>query len=488
MFSQCDTEFNLDRHIISFLQDSPFFAELSRHVRKVPSNDLPTAGVAFDPEHDDLTLYWNPLFFGGGKRPLILANVKTGEVTEETEEVPALSDREVRGVLLHEFYHLVFCHLTNRRPVDRSVAKLWNVATDLAINSIILGLDTGGSASSTALGELPEGCLVPGRFPAPVGSKLTPEQKAARPLGQLIEKFPPMKSSEWYFEQLREKAEEERAKGCPQHGKGDKGKGKGEGGEHGEGDGDGECTCGDGDLDSFDSHEGWDGVPEEMRELVASKVASIVEKAVRHADSQANGWGNMPAELRESIRRSVTSVVDWRAVLRQFVGSLERGGRTSSIKRINRRYPYVHPGTKRAYSAKLLIAIDMSGSVSNEMLVEFFGELAGLTKRASVTVLPFDCSVDERDAFEWKRGATVQPRRVRGGGTDFECVNRFANDPRNRGRWDGVLVLTDGEAPAPSASRIRRGWVLARGTKLTFNTTEMVVALGDTGRKAGAWR
>lgn len=481
MFSQATTEFNLDRHVISFLQDSPFFAELSRHVRKVPSNDLPTAGVAYDPDFDDMTLYWNPTFFGGGERKVITANLKTGDVAETTERVEPLTERQVRGVLLHEFYHLVFCHLTTRRPVDKGTAKLWNVATDLAINSIILGLDARGPDRST-LGDLPDGCLVPGVFPAAKGENLTPEQKAARPMANLIANFPPMKSSEWYFEQLREKAEEERSKGCPKHGKGEKGKG----GEPGEGDG--ECTCGEGDLDSFDSHDGWDGVPDETREMIANKVANIVEKAVRHADQQANGWGNMPAELREGIRRSVTSVVDWRNVLRQFVGSLERGGKTSSIKRINKRYPYVHPGTKRAYSAKLLVAIDMSGSVSNDMLVEFFGELTGLTKRASVTVLPFDCSVDPKDAFEWKRGATVQPRRVRGGGTDFECVNRFANDPKNRGRWDGVLVLTDGQAPAPSASRVKRGWVLAKGTRLAFSTKEMVVKLGDTGRKEGAWR
>ena len=50
MFSTSDTDYNIDRHLISFLQDAPYFAELSRYIRKVPTTDLPTAGVAFDQE------------------------------------------------------------------------------------------------------------------------------------------------------------------------------------------------------------------------------------------------------------------------------------------------------------------------------------------------------------------------------------------------------------------------------------------------------
>ncbi|NDD63646.1 MAG: hypothetical protein EBZ36_06685, partial [Acidobacteria bacterium] len=101
-----------------------------------------------------------------------------------------------------------------------------------------------------------------------------------------------------------------------------------------------------GDMDSFDDHGGWDDIPEEMRDMVAGKVSAAVEKAVKHADGQANGWGNVPAELRDAIRASVTNIVDWRSVLRQFVGALARGERSTTIKRINKRYPYIHPGVK----------------------------------------------------------------------------------------------------------------------------------------------
>ena len=491
MFSPCETDFNLDRHIISFLQDNPFFAELSRHIRKVPTRDLPTAGVAFDQQFDDLTLYWNPTFFGGGEEKHIVVNTETGDVKEEIVTVPPMTDAEVRGVLLHEFYHLVFCHLSGRR---KTPPKMWNVATDLAINSIIT---EGGKQGNKTTVSLPDGCLLPGVFPAPKGKKLTEEQKAAMPISALIASLPHDQSSEWYFEKLKDKADEVRkkGKGCPVHGKGESpgegGQGeKEEGGNHEHGPSEDECTCGDGmgDLDSFDDHGGRDQVPEEMRDLVEGKIKAIVEKATKHADSQANGWGNIPADLREEIRKSVARVVDWRSVLRQFVGQCVRGGRSASIKRINKRYPYIHPGVKRGYEAKLLIAIDMSGSVDNAQLATFFGELESLTKRATVDILPFDCTADEKDLYTWRRGTKVEGKRVRGGGTDFNAPTRIANDPRNRGRWDGMLILTDGECERPGPSRVKRGWVVSSGHKLMFPTEEMAITLDSNPVKTGAWR
>ena len=264
-----------------------------------------------------------------------------------------------------------------------------------------------------------------------------------------------------------------------------------------QGDGDGDGDPGDPNgggngkrivIGSMDDHKGWDGVPDEMREYIEGKIRSIVEKAVENADKQANGWGSIPSEIASEIRKSVSTVVNWRSVLRQFVGSLVRGERTSSIKRINRRYPYIHPGVKRGYTARLLIAIDQSGSVSDSMLQSFVAELSTLTKRISVDILPFDCDAREKDIFEWRKGAQPKVKRIRSGGTDFNAPTKIVNDPKNRGRWDGVLICTDGEAPAPVGSRVKRGWVLGAGQKLYFTSDELQVFIDESKPMQGAWR
>lgn len=449
MYNRCDTEFNLERHLIVFLQESPFYAELSRHIRKTPTKGLPTAGVTFNKETDELVLLWNPDFFEG------------------------LSNSEIKGVLLHEFNHLIFGHLADRR---REPHRTWNIATDLAINSLIY-------ASMGAKSEdrpLPKEGLVPGQRPLmdpEMLAKAPPDQRAAyEQFADLIASFPTLQTSEWYHFKLLEEAKKNG---------GDDEKSKSMRQLLGTEPGDIEIIIGG---DSMDDHSGWDKIPEEMRPYVEGRIKAVLEKAVNHADGQANGWGNMPASMQAEIRRSVSNIINWRSVLRQFVGSLTRGERSTSIKRINRRYPYIHPGVKRGYTARLAIAIDQSGSVDDGQLNAFFAELSSLTKRTTVDIIPFDCQLDPKDIFEWKKGTNPKLQRVRGGGTDFNAPTRWVNDAKNRGKWDGLLILTDGEAPSPEASRVKRGWVLSKDHKLIFDTTELQVFMDDSVPMTGAWR
>ena len=457
-----DSDFNLSRHLIPFLQDCPFYAEISRHIQKRFTIDMPTLGVTYDKKADEMVLYTNPYFVGGGT----YKDKKGEDVVEE-----GLSDWEIRGCLTHEFDHLVFGHLAARL---RDPARDWNVGADCAINSLIVA--NAGQPRNVEPGKtarpLPRIGLIPGQRPYvdPVKfAKLTPEQQARTVhLQNLIEKFPVLKSSEFYFNKLQE----DRAKNPDMYPK----PGEEPNFEIGEG------------VGSMDDHGGWGEVTDEMREYIEGKVKSIVEKAVRHADSQTDGWGTIPQDIREEIRRSVSTVVNWRNVLRQFVGTLVRGNRTTSIKRINRRYPYIHPGVKRSYTAKLLIAIDESGSVNDTMLEMFFAELESLTKKIDVTLLHFDCSCNVKDLYEWKKGTRPKLNRIKSGGTNFDAPTRLANDPKNRGRWDGMMIMTDGCAEAPGPSRIKRGWILGQGCKLNFQSDEIQVFLTKDQPLTGAWR
>lgn len=431
---RCETEFNLDRHIITFLNTNAFYAELSRRIYKYPTRAIPTAAVVYHKETDDIALVWNPEFF------------------------ESMTHDEIMGVLKHEFMHLIFGHLNERR---KEPPKMWNVATDLAINSLIV--EECGEKS------LPSCVLLPGKFPSVDGENLSEEQKAAMPVAMKIASMPRLKASEWYFNELQELADK-----LPKKGQGEKGDGQGGG------------APGDIDLDSFDSHDGWDDIPEDMREYIEHKIKNMVEKAVNVADQSSTGWGNIPQDLRSEIRRSVSNIIPWPKVLKQFLGTLLPGDRTSSIKRINKRYPYIHPGIKRGRVAKLLIAIDQSGSVDNQMLESFFGVLSSLSKLVDIDILPFDYTPGE--VFKWKKGTSPTLERTKAGGTSFDAPMSVINDPCNRGKWDGMLIVTDGECSAPQASRIKRGWVIGAGHKLMFNTDELLIEMTNAAEVKGSWR
>lgn len=457
-----DHPYNFSRHLIPFMQDCPFYAEISRHLQKRYTDSMPTAAVSFDAKSDELILWVNPYFMGGG-------TYKTPKGEEVAED--GLTNWETRGVITHEFDHLVFGHLGERR---RDPANTDNVAKDLAINSLINKRQ--GQPRDLQPGEvarcLPRLALVPGVRPWVDPKKLavmTPEhKKALEHFSDLIEKFPPDKASEWYFHKLIE----DQQKNPNKYPKNEKG----------------EIQI---VLDSMDDHSGWDDEEEidpQLQEYIEGKIKSVIEKAVRHADSQSDGWGNIPAELREEIRRSISTIVNWRAVLRQFVGSIVRGHRSTTIKRINRRFPYIHPGVKRGYVAKLIIAVDESGSVGDDMLNMFFGELDSLTRKVDITLLHFDSYTSVKDMYEWRKGTRPKLNRVRSGGTNFDAPTNFVNDPKNRGRWDGMLIMTDGQAPAPGPSRIKRGWVLGKGCQLAFPSEETQIFLSNDASVKGAWR
>ncbi|PIV20749.1 MAG: hypothetical protein COS40_10890, partial [Deltaproteobacteria bacterium CG03_land_8_20_14_0_80_45_14] len=119
---------------------------------------------------------------------------------------------------------------------------------------------------------------------------------------------------------------------------------------------------------------------------------------------------------------------DWRKVLRWFIKVSQRAEKTSTVRKLNRRYPYIHPGRKVTRTSKIAVAIDESGSVSNEMLAKFFGELNGLAQTVEFTLVPFDTSVN-KDAVEvWKKGKLRLGRRTRCGGTNFNAPTEWVNE------------------------------------------------------------
>jgi predicted metal-dependent peptidase len=501
-------DFNIEPHVLGFIFETAFYAEISRRVEKVSTMQIPTAAVTWSKERDCLTMLYNPVFFA------------------------SLTALQVRGVIKHEFDHLIFGHLAERRKTPH---KLWNLATDAAINSLIYEwakLDVRKIVKdpyNPSIEPLPEFAILPGRAPVNRdGKKMTAEEKAAAPLAAIIEAAPPLLSSEEYMtlfqQELAKHPQSGQCNTCKGSGKvpkkkGDPGAGSpsdkgektpggdqpddsGEGGDQpGEGcghnhDEDGEEVCpdcdgsgqnaGGGGIGPMDDHNPWDEIDEDMREYVENRIRQILEDASNVADQTSTGWGNIPAHMVAALRKYLSRKVHWKSVLRQFIGTVLPGDRTTSIKRINRRYPYVHPGVKRSRRPGLLIPIDMSGSVSNELLSLFFAELGILAQNCDIDILPFDCACDEKEIYRWRKGQQLAPKRTRSGGTDFNAPTDLVN--KYPGRWDGLLILTDGCAPAPGPCKVRRGWVLGPNDKLYFDSSELQVFVDNQRPMKGAWR
>ena len=418
--NECKPEFNLNMHVHRLLQDEPFFAALSRRVNKQASRAIPTAGVCVNPETYHFEMIYNPDFF------------------------VEMSEKHVKGVLIHEFYHLVFEHVTSRKP-EGVPHLMWNVAADLSINCLI-GKD-----------NLPESCCYPGE-------------------GQ-FEKYPSGKTAEYYLKMLQndEQFKKEGGEGC-----------KGEGDSDGSGEGSGsagdesgnEPGSGKGNAlgdSQFDSHEGWGEVSEEAKQIAQERIKDMIKKASDETNAQSRGWGSVSSQVKKDIMERLKTRVNWKKVLRAFIGNAQRADRTSSIKRINRRFPYIHPGRKVNRMANIAISIDQSGSVSDAELNAFFNELNKLADLATFTVIPFDSKVAEDKVYVWKKGEKRKWKRVLYGGTDFDAPTAYVN----KRSFDGHIVLTDLYAPKPKASRCRRMWMASKRNvdNAYFKTNERIIAI-----------
>ncbi len=393
--------FDLRDHLHRLLKQEPFFGAFSRRVEKAASDSIPTAAMVYSRETQSFTMLYNPDFF------------------------ESLPDEHKVGVIKHEFYHLIFKHLTDRLPFDPvkepHKSKAWNIAADLAINTHIAD-------------ELPEFACVPER-------------------GQ-FEDYAMGCTAEAYFNMLMLDKESE--------------KGPYEPSEDGE----------PGEPDTLDDHSSWgdigdpDGLDSQMAQ---EKLKEMTKDAVEASDTNARGWGSVPHSVRQEIRKSIVPTISPESVLRYFIKTSAKSNRTSTIRRVNPRYPYIHPGRRAKRVANIAISIDQSGSVNDQMLQTFFAFLNKFANIATFTVVPFDSTVCEEAIYIWKKGETRKWHRVRYGGTDFNAPTSWVNK-RN---FDGHIIITDMQAPKPIASKCQRLWITDSHNKRYkwFQTNEKVLAI-----------
>ena len=404
--------FSLNTHTARLLMQEPFFAALSRRIDKTPTDTIPTAGVRVNPERQQFELLYNPAFMG------------------------ALSDEHKLGVLMHEFYHIIFEHVTKRMP-DDGLRRIDNIAMDLAINGL-----------PEMVGKLP--CNAePG---PPTGSAGEP-MKACIPGEGMFADLPSGMTYEWYLEALKKMGEDDKKS-------------------------DGEPGNGDGDpfegTDSFDDHGQFGECEGTAQEIAKERLKEAVEKAAEEAE-KARNWGSVSSSVRKDILERVQTHVDWRKVMRYFIKTSQRADRRSTPRRINRRFPRIHPGKRVRRHARIAISIDQSGSVDDRMLAAFFSELNELAEIAEFTVIPFDCNVAEDKVYVWKRGQTRKWERVLYGGTCFNAPTKYVNAEG----FDGHIILTDLCAPKPIASNCQRMWMTTKAyaQRPYFQTNERVIAI-----------
>lgn len=390
---------------IQLMLNEPFYGHFFTSIIKDVDNEK-TESVALSPARFDML------------KLVINENYWKDELTQPNPE----QSKQLRyGAIKHQILHLVLKHIL--RVQDFGDKQLFGIAADLATNQYINP------------------------------NQLTPDAIS-------IENFPDFEletqqSLDYYYHKLKEKADEIGAEGA---GEGD-GEEECEDCESGGGEGEDENLnpsqkklkelLADAKNKQLEQHKNWEQIAK-MSMAERKLLEAIINEAISSTMNRIKnkGYGTLPGDLQsyiDGLLESMKPTVNWRRVLRIFAATSARTYIKNTIQKASKRYGTT-PGIKLKHRQRLMVAVDTSGSVSDEDLKEFFSEIYHIWKQgAEIHIV--ECDTQIAKAYNYKG---VPPQAVHGrGGTDFNPPIEYAN---NEFRPDGLVYFTDGGAPAPEIS------------------------------------
>ena len=293
--------------------------------------------------------------------------------------VNKLKPKEAEFGFAHEVLHNVFDHMGRR---DHRDPQLSNIAADYATNQIL---------KDEKIGEVPS----------------------------FMKIFQDNKYRGWSYEQIYEELESKAIKiDFSQLGELLD--------EHLDGEGDDS----DGDGEDGDK-EGKGGRPKLTAEEKKAIKDEIKEAMV--AAAQAAGAGKIPAGVQRLIQTFTEPKMDWRQLLRMNIQSIIKSN--FSFQRPNRKSQHcgaILPGMMNEETIDVSVAIDMSGSISDDMAKDFISEVKGIMDEYvdfKLDLWCFDTNVYNYAKFTGDTADEIMSYKVKGGGgTDFEANWQFMKD------------------------------------------------------------
>ncbi len=212
--------------------------------------------------------------------------------------------------------------------------------------------------------------------------------------------------------------------------------------------------------DCLGQHDLWWDEIGKMSAAERKILEGYINDVLKNTVNRVKNRSALPAGLQQYIDLTLKSLepqVNWRRVLRIFSANSSRTYLKNTIRRPSKRYGTT-PGIKVKNRQKLLVAIDTSGSVNNEELKVFFGELYHIWRQgAEIFVVECDAAIHNKYFY---RG--TPPNHISGrGGTDFNAPIEYANTEYHP---DAIVYFTDGYAPVPHIkNRAPMLWMITSG-------------------------
>ena len=204
-----------------------------------------------------------------------------------------------------------------------------------------------------------------------------------------------------------------------------------------------ESSGGQGGNDGDD--DGQQGTSDKHRDLAELwDEDELTVQMINEVISTTKSWGSLGGNFAELLQASLKAKINWRNIFAGFRASIISSKRKLTRMKPNRRTGFDNMGSVRRFDTKLLVAVDVSGSISTESLKYFYGVINSAFRYGfeSIDVIQFDCGV--RAVHNLKK--VIKDVAIVGrGGTSFQEPVDYAHE----NGYDGLVILTDGYAPEP---------------------------------------
>ncbi|OQX99613.1 MAG: hypothetical protein B6I24_02145 [Bacteroidetes bacterium 4572_128] len=212
-------------------------------------------------------------------------------------------------------------------------------------------------------------------------------------------------------------------------------------------------------------------------EFISNQIDQRIETAI-----QNNSWGSISGNLKEQIIASLKPKINYRTVLKAFMSSILSSNRKLTRMKPSRRYGFKYMGSRRTFSTKLLVAVDVSGSVSSKDLNKAFSIINRFFKYGIevIDVIQFDTEIKGKTMTLKKAIKKVQ---IKGrGGTDFNPVMKYIDKNKS---YDGLIIFTDGYSFTPKRPKNRKTRILwlydsKYSYKQNYNDNEEIKKIGKS--------
>lgn len=321
--------------------------------------------------------------------PTIGTNYK--ELHYNPEFVNVLTNDELCGVIIHEVMHCLFLHPTEISKVEKSGKniEMWTIAEEIVTNAAVKDFIKDFSASIS----LP-------------GAPYSPLQGTKPPENTSIYFYDPIGHSHT-VEEVYNKLIKSKKVSIPKT-----------------------AILYDDVLPSNDKES----------------TVSATETAIAVLTKMSTRRGDMPDALNRHLKKLISSKIPWQRILANFVAGIKAGMDTLRWEHPDwkRQSDILMPGTVSMDIENVIVAVDTSGSINEEQLLEFASGIAKLTVYVpEITIITTDAVVHEKIKIKSARELITKIKFEGGGGTNFEEI--FSKVKKTK----CLIFFTDGYATFP---------------------------------------